>query len=104
MTQDPVERDAGPPMPPFRAGDSLGGFPRPGIMSAAVRQISVRPFAAHRAPGRIRAWNQHFSTWLREGRSVFPHTIVEGGRTETPNALTAMLAGKYTGDVVVRIS
>ncbi|MFP8904037.1 hypothetical protein [Streptomyces atacamensis] len=69
-----------------------------------MRQISIRSFATHRAPERVRAWNQHFSTWLREGKPVFPHTITEGGLTEAPDVLTAMPAGKYTGNVVVKIS
>ncbi|GAA2382279.1 NADP-dependent oxidoreductase [Streptomyces glaucosporus] len=87
-----------------QVGDSLGGFPRLDIMTSIVREISIRPFATYHTPEQIWAWNQHFSTWLREGKFVFPHTVVEGGLGEAPNALMAMLAGKYTGNVVVKIS
>ncbi|GAA3615449.1 hypothetical protein ACG5V6_17140 [Streptomyces chitinivorans] len=85
-----------------RAGEGLGGFPRLDVMASVVRQVSVRPLATHHTPEQARAWNQHFSIWLREGKSVLPHTIVEGGLTEAPGALTPMPAGRYAGGVVVR--
>lgn len=87
-----------------QVGDSQGGFPRLDIMTSIVRQIAIRPFATYHTPEQIWAWNQHFAQWLGEKRFVFPHTLVEGGIAEAPTGLISLLGGKYTGNVIVKLS
>jgi NADPH-dependent curcumin reductase CurA len=64
----------------------------------------VLPFSTHHTPEQIAAWTEHFSRWLAQGRFVFPHTIVEGGLTEAPQALVSLLDGAYLGNVSVKVA
>lgn len=84
-------------------GDSVGAFPRLDLMTAIVRQIVLRPFATYHTPEQIWAWMQHYSQWLKEDKFVFPHTMVEGGLQAAPGALVSLLAGKYKGNVIVKL-
>ncbi|RAS63049.1 hypothetical protein C8D87_107198 [Lentzea atacamensis] len=87
-----------------QVGDSDGAFPRLDIMTAIVRQIQIRPFATYHTPEQIWAWQQNFSTWLKEGKFVFPHTIVDGGLKKAPKALLDLLRGKHFGNVLVKLT
>ncbi|GAA3653963.1 hypothetical protein C8D88_113267 [Lentzea atacamensis] len=87
-----------------QVGDSEGAFPRLDIMTAIVRQIQIRPFATYHTPEQIWAWQQNFSTWLKEGKFVFPHTIVDGGLKKAPKALLDLLRGKHFGNVLVKLT
>ncbi|WP_329787033.1 NADP-dependent oxidoreductase [Lentzea sp. DG1S-22] len=87
-----------------QVGDSDGAFPRLDIMTAIVRQIQIRPFATYHTPEQIWSWQQNFSTWLKEGKFVFPHTIVEGGLEKAPEALIDLLRGKHFGNVLVKLT
>jgi NADPH-dependent curcumin reductase CurA len=51
----------------------------------------------------IWAWNSAFGTWTAEGRFVLPQTVVEGGLDAAPQALIDLLAGKFTGNLVVKL-
>ncbi|WP_239150536.1 hypothetical protein [Streptomyces sp. SID13588] len=42
--------------------------------------------------------------WLDQGRFVFPHTIVDGGLRQAPQALCSLLDGGYRGNVSVHVS
>ena len=81
-----------------------GGSPRLDIMTAIVKQLVIMPFSTYHTPDQIQAWNEHYGQWLSEGKIVFPHTIVEGGLEAAPRALDALLAGKFRGNVVIRLS
>ncbi|QXE35941.1 NADP-dependent oxidoreductase [Streptomyces sp. GMY02] len=87
-----------------QVGDSIGAFPRLDIMTSIVKQISIRPFATYHTPEQIWAWNSNFATWLKEERFVLPQSVVEGGLEAAPQALIDLLAGKYTGNLVVKFS
>lgn len=87
-----------------QVGDSQGAFPRLDVMTAIVKQIVIRPFATYHTPEQIWAWNSHFAQWLGEGRFVLPQTVVEGGLEAAPQALIDLLGGKYTGNLVVKLS
>ena len=79
---------------------------RPGhlLCHAIVRQIQIRPFATYHTPEQIWAWQQSFSKWLKEGKFVFPHTVVNGGMKKAPAALLNLLRGKHSGNVLVKLT
>ncbi|MEV6238709.1 NADP-dependent oxidoreductase [Lentzea sp. NPDC051838] len=87
-----------------QAGNGDGAFPRLDIMHAIVRQIQIRPFATYHTPEQIWAWQQSFSKWLKEGKFVFPHTVVNGGMKKAPAALLNLLRGKHSGNVLVKLT
>jgi NADPH-dependent curcumin reductase CurA len=79
-------------------------FPEPDLTAANAKQIDVMPFSTYHTPEQIAAWTEHFSVWLGEGRFVFPHTIVEGGLQQAPQALCSLVEGAYRGNVSVRVA
>ncbi|MDT7788871.1 MAG: hypothetical protein QOF58_7290 [Pseudonocardiales bacterium] len=85
-------------------GNGDGAFPRLDIMHSIVRQIQIRPFATYHTPDQIWAWQSHFSQWLKEGKFVFPHTVVEGGLGKAPQALIDLLRGKHSGNLLVKLT
>ncbi|MEU1280325.1 NADP-dependent oxidoreductase [Streptomyces sp. NPDC005805] len=87
-----------------QVGDAEGAFPRLDVMTSIVKQLVIRPFATYHTPEQIWAWNSHFAQWLGEGRFVLPQTVVEGGLEVAPQALIDLLKGKYTGNLVVKLS
>lgn len=78
-----------------------GGSPRLELLTAITRHLELRPFACYHTPEQLWAWNERFSTWLREGRFVFPQTVVDGIE-EAPSALISLLRGEFRGNVAVR--
>lgn len=46
----------------------------------------------------------HHLKWPREGRLVFPHTVVDGGLAAVPRALVARTRGAHRGTTLVRLS
>jgi NADPH-dependent curcumin reductase CurA len=84
-------------------GDHAERFPQPDLTAANAKQIEVLPFSTYHTPDQIAAWTEHFSRWLAEGRFVFPHTVVDGGIRQVPQALVSLLAGEYRGNVSVRV-
>ncbi|WP_257573695.1 NADP-dependent oxidoreductase [Streptomyces sp. JJ66] len=87
-----------------REGDGLGGAPRLDLISAITRDLSFRGFATMHTPDQLTHWNAVFGQWLKEGRVVFPHTVVEGGVAALPEVFVALQERAYTGTVVVRLS
>ncbi|MCX4970532.1 NADP-dependent oxidoreductase [Streptomyces sp. NBC_00654] len=85
-------------------GDGQAGHPKFDLMRAITRHLEIRPFACYHTPEQINAWYEHFVQWHREGRFVFPHTTVEGGLTQAPEAMLALLKGRYRGNVAVRVT
>ncbi|WP_156724665.1 MDR family NADP-dependent oxidoreductase [Streptomyces apocyni] len=85
-------------------GSGDGGSPRLALMSAITKGLTLRGFATLHTPDQIEDWNSQFSVWLREGRIVFPHTVVEGGVPQLPEAFVSLLGRKYSGTVLVRMS
>ncbi|MEU1201839.1 hypothetical protein ABZ446_37270 [Streptomyces sp. NPDC005813] len=85
-------------------GDAAQRFPQPDRAAAEARGVELLPFSCHHTPDQIEAWREHFSTWLSEGRFVYPQTVVEGGVENVPQALLSLLRGSYQGNVSVRLS
>ncbi|MFC9615054.1 MDR family NADP-dependent oxidoreductase [Streptomyces sp. NPDC056721] len=86
----------------------LGGaaqrFPQPDRAAAEAKGVELLPFSCHHTPDQIAAWREHFSSWLDEGRFVYPQTAVEGGIEDVPQAFLSLLQGSYQGNVSVRLS
>lgn len=78
-------------------------WPRFNLMTAITKNLTIRPFATYHTPEQIDAWNSHFGMWLGQGKFVFPHTELRGPLTDAPEALRALLAGKYTGNVALEV-
>ncbi|MFF1568227.1 zinc-binding dehydrogenase [Streptomyces sp. NPDC058293] len=86
----------------------LGGaaqrFPQPDRAAAEAKGVELLPFSCYHRPDQIAAWREHFSSWLDEGRFVYPQTVVEGGIEDVPQAFLSLLQGSYQGNVSVRLS
>ncbi|MFE6899927.1 MDR family NADP-dependent oxidoreductase [Streptomyces sp. NPDC057717] len=86
----------------------LGGaaqrFPQPDRAAAEAKGVELLPFSCHHTPDQIAAWREHFSSWLDEGRFVYPQTVVAGGIEDVPQAFLSLLQGSYQGNVSVRLS
>ncbi|MFA3835598.1 MDR family NADP-dependent oxidoreductase [Streptomyces aureus] len=86
----------------------LGGaaqrFPQPDRAAAEAKGVELLPFSCYHTPDQIVAWREHFSSWLDEGRFVYPQTVVEGGIEDVPQAFLSLLQGSYQGNVSVRLS
>jgi NADPH-dependent curcumin reductase CurA len=78
--------------------------PRTELMSIVAKQLEIRGFATFHTPQQVTQWNRQFSTWLREGRFVYPFTPLDGGLEAAPGALVALLERAYTGNVVLRLT
>nr|AKT74273.1 TxnO1 [Streptomyces bottropensis] len=85
-------------------GGGEAGRPRFDLMRAITRHLEIRPFACYHMPEQINAWYEHFVQWHREGRFVFPHTVVQGGLGQAPEAMVALLNGRYRGNVAVQVT
>ncbi|WP_377270014.1 zinc-binding dehydrogenase [Peterkaempfera sp. SMS 1(5)a] len=81
-----------------------GGSPRLPLMTAITKDMSFRGFATLHTPDQIDGWNARFGAWLKEGRIVFPHTVVEGGVPALPEAFIALQQRRYSGTVLVKLS
>ncbi|MFE4255188.1 zinc-binding dehydrogenase [Streptomyces sp. NPDC056910] len=85
----------------------LGGaaqrFPQPDRAAAEAKGVELLPFSCHHTPDQIAAWREHFSSWLDEGRFVYPQTVVAGGLEDVPQAFLSLLQGSYQGNVSVRL-
>ncbi|MFF8373532.1 hypothetical protein ACF05W_32630 [Streptomyces lydicus] len=73
-------------------------------MSAITKDLMLRGFATLHTPDQIEEWNARFGPWLREGRNVFLHTVVEGGTGQLPAACAALLDRTYSSTMLVRMS
>ncbi|MFD0034599.1 MDR family NADP-dependent oxidoreductase [Streptomyces sp. NPDC127172] len=86
----------------------LGGaaqrFPQPDRAAAEAKGVELLPFSCYHTPDQIAAWREHFSSWLDEGRFVYPQTVVEGGIEDVPQAFLSLLQGSYQGNVSVSLS
>lgn len=80
------------------------GFPRFDILTSILKQIVIRPFSTYHTPEQIQAWTEHFAQWLKEGKFVFPHTVVKGGIETAPQALVDLTLGKHKGNVSIKLS
>lgn len=85
-------------------GDGEGGAPRVPLMGLIPREITLKGFATLHTPDQIAGWNAQFSEWLKQDRITFAHTAVEGGVPALPDALIGLLAGRYSGTVLARLS
>ncbi|GAB3985718.1 NADP-dependent oxidoreductase [Actinoallomurus acanthiterrae] len=85
-------------------GDAADRFPKPDPAAAQARGIELLPFSCYHTPDQIAAWREHFSTWLGEGRFVYPQTVVKGEVEDVPEAFLSLLQGSYRGNVSVRLS
>jgi len=80
------------------------GAPRLDILTGILKQIVIKPFSTYHTPEQIQAWMEHFGQWLKEGKFVFPNTVVKGGIEAAPQALVDLTQGKYKGNVSVKLS
>ncbi|MFD5122257.1 MDR family NADP-dependent oxidoreductase [Streptomyces sp. NPDC058385] len=85
-------------------GDASERFPQPDRTAAEAKGIELLPFSCHHTPDQIAAWREHFSSWLSQGRFVYPQTVVQGGIEDVPQAFLSLLQGSYRGNVSVRLS
>ncbi|MEV5535823.1 NADP-dependent oxidoreductase [Saccharopolyspora shandongensis] len=85
-------------------GDAAERFPVPDHAAARARGVELLPFSCHHTPDQVAAWREHFTTWLSEGRFVYPQTVVKGGVEDVPAAFLSLLQGSYRGNVSVRLS
>jgi NADPH-dependent curcumin reductase CurA len=85
-------------------GAVSGQNPTLDIGSVIARDVTIRGFTSSYTPEHTNAWNERFGRWLQEGRFIFPHTVVEGGPAQAPQALAALLNGEFTGSVLVKLS
>ncbi|MEV6227502.1 NADP-dependent oxidoreductase [Saccharopolyspora shandongensis] len=85
-------------------GDAAERFPVPDYAAARARGVELLPFSCHHTPDQVAAWREHFTTWLGEGRFVYPQTVVKGGVEDVPAAFLSLLQGSYRGNVSVRLS
>lgn len=85
-------------------GDATERFPKPDHAAAQTRGIELLPFSCYHTPDQIAAWREHFSTWLGEGRFVYPQTVIKGEVEDVPQAFLSLLQGSYRGNVSVRLS
>ncbi|GAA3515654.1 MDR family NADP-dependent oxidoreductase [Actinocatenispora rupis] len=85
-------------------GDATDRFPVPDRAAADARGVTLLPFSCHHTPEQVAAWREHVTTWLTEGRFVFPQTVVTGGIDDVPVAFLSLLAGSYRGTVSVRLT
>ncbi|WP_344575216.1 hypothetical protein [Streptomyces lunalinharesii] len=69
-----------------------------------LRGVCPRSLGERQVPDQIEEWNARFGPWLREGRNVFLHTVVEGGTGQFPAACAALLDRTYSSTMLVRMS
>ncbi|MFG2525194.1 MDR family NADP-dependent oxidoreductase [Streptomyces sp. NPDC048527] len=84
-------------------GDASDRSPQPDRTAAEAKGIELLPFSCHHTPDQIAAWREHFSTWLSQGRFVYPQTVLEGRIEDVPQAFLSLLQGSYRGNVSVRL-
>ncbi|MFI6393232.1 zinc-binding dehydrogenase [Nonomuraea sp. NPDC050547] len=82
-------------------GSLSGRNPTLDLDPAVLRDVTIRGFTTPYEDDP--AWLEHYSTWVREGRFVFPHTVVEGGLAAVPGALVAQMNGRHRGTTLVRL-
>jgi NADPH-dependent curcumin reductase CurA len=80
------------------------GRPRLNLMGMIPRELSLRGFATLHTPEQISDWNAQFSGWLAEDRIQFPHTKIEGGVENLPQAIIGQLRGNYSGMTLTSLS
>lgn len=85
-------------------GGAADRFPVPDRAAADARGVTLLPFSCRHTPEQVAAWREHVTTWLNEGRFVFPQTVVTGGIDDVPAAFLSLLAGSYRGTVSVRLT
>lgn len=83
--------------------DSDGAHPRLDIMTAIVKELVIKPFCTLHTPDQIVAWNSHYGPWLAEGKIVYPATVIDGTVADAPKVLDDMLAGRYRGNILLKI-
>lgn len=81
-----------------------GGFPRLDIMTAIVKELSIRPFSTRHTPEQLAAWATQYGRWLAEGKLVFAHTVIDGGLDAAAAGLDALLRGEHRGNLLVRMT
>ncbi|RZQ60096.1 MDR family NADP-dependent oxidoreductase [Amycolatopsis suaedae] len=69
-----------------------------------LKDLTIRGFTTPYEPADVAEWTEHYTRWLAEGRFVFPHTVVEGGAGAVPQAMLDVVAGRFRGTVLVRLS
>ncbi|HEX8628539.1 MAG TPA: NADP-dependent oxidoreductase [Catenuloplanes sp.] len=84
-------------------GQLSGKNPTLDYQPVIFKDLTVRGFTTQYGPEDTANWNRHFSQWLREGRIVFHHTVVDG-LAAAPEGLISLINGKTSGTVLVKLS
>ncbi|MBP2479154.1 NADPH-dependent curcumin reductase CurA [Crossiella equi] len=85
------------------ASQTRGGTTAPFTTDALAlfsREVSLRGVTTAHHRHELPDWELAFGTALREGTISFPHTTLPG-LDQAPRALAGLLAGQYTGTVLV---
>lgn len=78
-------------------------WPRLDTQAAMVKDLTIRGFALLHGRHVFADWTPLFSRWLGEGL-VYPSTVVDGGIDAAPAAMVDLIAGRFTGNVAVRLA
>lgn len=73
------------------------------IFQAVVKSLTLRGFLARRHADRMPEFRDQMRGWLREGRIVYPETVVEG-IDKAPGAFIGLLGGANTGKMLVKLT
>jgi NADPH-dependent curcumin reductase CurA len=83
--------------------NSAEPVPGPRNLSLVIgKRLTLRGFSVHDHLDRMRDMMAEVGAWLREGRIVYPETIVHGLEF-APAAYAGLLRGENTGRTIVRI-
>jgi NADPH-dependent curcumin reductase CurA len=85
----------------YQTGPVAGPVPAT-VLAAIGKRLSLRGFTAWDHADRQPEFLKLFGEWLRSGEVRFPYTVVEG-LAAAPQALSDLLAGRYSGTVLVRL-
>ncbi|MCU1470909.1 MAG: yfmJ 1 [Glaciihabitans sp.] len=79
--------------------------PRLDLQGLIPRELSLKGFATLHTPDQINDWNTQFSTWLSEDRVSYPRTVAaEEGVAGLPQAVVDLLAGRFSGTALAKLS
>ena len=84
----------------YNATQPLPGPPNIGL--AIGKRLTLRGFIVTDHYGRMPAFVDEASTWLRDGKLVVDETIVDG-LENAPEAFIGMLRGRNVGKMLVRL-
>ncbi|NIH81874.1 NADP-dependent oxidoreductase [Amycolatopsis viridis] len=73
------------------------------LLQAIAKRLTLRGFTVNEHLDRAAEFTPVFGEWLRAGKIRYRETVVDG-LDRAPQAFADLLAGRYTGRVLVRVS